>query len=244
MNNKNKNYKSEGERFFLEYLHRDIFYSLTEKERRFYREYRRYHRFLFEGNEKISQLEKEIEIRKKKISEIKSQIKGNEEYSGWMDKMKLNFERIQHRFSDLNFTVSVGFRDRKKEIQKNLQDYESGKRRRKKDLRIQTHYNGKKILEKNLKMYVRVTRTKDLFRNIYVGGEEDVRSFLSDVFQEDWSKDPIEFVRDEMRKVYESYTRYYIFHNDWSKYLNKTSSHNLKVLRNWYEEVGDERYDW
>lgn len=242
--NKKKNYKSREEKFFLEYLHKDIFYSLSENERRFYREYRRYHRFLHEGNQRISQLKSEIEIRKNRISEIKSKINGVDGNSGWTEKMKLNFEKIQHRFSDFNFSVSVGFRDRKKEIQKNIQDYKSGKKGRKRDLRNQTHYNGKKILEKNLKMYVRVTRTKDLYRNIYVGGEEDIRKFLSEIFSEDWSNDPIEFVRDEMRKVYESYTRHYVFHNDWNKFLNKESSHNLKELKDWYEKIGDERYDW
>jgi len=133
-----KDYKSRGEKFFLEYLPQEVFDSLKPKEREDYKKYRDNHRYMFNGKNQIKQWEEEISKLREKIKGKKSQINGDDENSGWKQKMMIGYQGIQHYSKDFQFNISIGFRYRKSEIYKNEENYKLGKKGSKKDLR--EHY--------------------------------------------------------------------------------------------------------
>ena len=213
-----KDYRSKGEKFFLEYLPTEVFDSLKPKERVNYKKYRDNHRYLFNGKNQIKQWEEEISKLRKKIKDKKLQINGDGEYSGWKDKMMIGYQGVQHYSKDFQFNLSIGFRYRKSKIYKNEEDYKLGKKGSKKDLREQTHFKGME-LQPNPKLYLRITRTKDVFKNLYVGSEEDVRNMFGNLYKEDWSKESLEYLKDEVRCMYSSYIRYHVFHSNWKEFM-------------------------
>jgi hypothetical protein len=91
-------------------------------------------------------------------------------------------------------------------------------------------------------LYIRITRTKDVFKNLYVGKEEDVRSLLGSLYQEDWSKDSMEVVKDEIRLLYSTYTRYQVFKSNWKEFFK--GKHNFQSVVEWSKKMGEERYNW
>ena len=236
-----KDYRSKGEKFFLEYLPNEVFDSLKPKEKKNYQKYRTNHRYVFDGNTQIKKWEEELSKLKDKIKEKKLQINGDDENSGWKQKMMIGFEGVQQLSKDYKFNISVGFRYRKSKILKNIEDFESGKRGNKTQLKSQTTFKGKP-LQSNPLLYLRLTRTKDVFKNLYVGKEEDVRTTIGRIYKEDWSKDSIEDVKVEVRVIYSTYIRYNIFHSNWGEFFKK--KHTLSDVEEWSKEMGDKRYDW
>ena len=236
-----KDYKSRGEKFFLEYLPKEVFDSLKSKERENYKKYRDNHRYVFNGKNQIKEWEEEISKLKDKIKGKKSQINGDEENSGWKQKMMIGYQGIQQYSRDYQFNISIGFRYRKSEILKNKEDYELGKKGSKKDLRDQTHFKGK-ILQPNPKLYLRITRTKDVFKNLYVGSEEDVRREIGNLYKEDWSKEPLDTLKDEVRVIYSTYIRYNVFHSNWKDFFK--GKHSFPSVIEWSKKMGDKRYEW
>jgi|TARA_B110000967_G_scaffold87035_1_gene89633 hypothetical protein len=236
-----KDYRSKGEKFFLEYLPTEVFDSLKPKERENYQKYRTHHRYIFEGNQQINKLEKEISKLKDKIKVKKLQINGDDENSGWKQKMMIGYEGVQKLSKDYKFNISIGFRYRKSKILKNEENYESGKVGTKKDLRNQSTFKGE-TLKSNPLLYLRITRTKDVFKNLYVGKEEDVRLSIGRIYKEDWSKESVEDVKDEIRVIYSTYVRYHVFHSNWGDFFNK--KHTLSDVEYWSTEMGDKRWDW
>ena len=111
----------------------------------------------------------------------------------------------------------------------------------KKDLRDQTHFKGKK-LQPNPKLYLRVTRTKDVFKNLYVGSEEDVRREIGNLYKEDWSKEPLDTLKDEVRVIYSTYIRYNVFHSNWKDFFK--GKHSFPSVIEWSKKMGDKRYEW
>lgn len=236
-----KDYKSRGEKFFLEYLPQEVFDSLKPKEREDYKKYRDNHRYMFNGKNQIKKWEEEISKLRGKIKEKKIQINGDDENSGWKQKMMIGYQGIQHYSKDFQFNISIGFRYRKSEIYKNEEDYKLGKKGSKKDLREQTHFKGKK-LQPNPKLYLRITRTKDVFKNLYVGSEEDVRREISNLTKEDWSKESLEYLKDEVRFMYSSYIRYNVFHSNWKEFFK--GKHTFPSIVEWSKKMGVKRYEW
>jgi len=236
-----KDYKSRGEKFFLEYLPQEVFDSLKPKEREDYKKYRDNHRYMFNGKNQIKKWEEEISKLRGKIKEKKIQINGDDENSGWKQKMMIGYQGIQHYSKDFQFNISIGFRYRKSEIYKNEEDYKLGKKGSKKDLREQTHFKGKK-LQPNPKLYLRITRTKDVFKNLYVGSEEDVRREISNLTKEDWSKESLEYLKDEVRYMYSSYIRYHVFHSNWKEFFK--GKHTFPSIVEWSKKMGVKRYEW
>lgn len=236
-----KDYKSRGEKFFLEYLPQEVFDSLKPKEREDYKKYRDNHRYMFNGKNQIKKWEEEISKLRGKIKEKKIQINGDDENSGWKQKMMIGYQGIQHYSKDFQFNISIGFRYRKSEIYKNEEDYKLGKKGSKKDLREQTHFKGKK-LQPNPKLYLRITRTKDVFNNLYVGSEEDVRREISNLTKEDWSKESLEYLKDEVRYMYSSYIRYHVFHSNWKEFFK--GKHTFPSIVEWSKKMGVKRYEW
>lgn len=236
-----KDYKSRSEKFFLEYLPQEVFDSLKPKEREDYKKYRDNHRYMFNGKNQIKKWEEEISKLRDKIKEKKLQIYGDDENSGWKQKMMIGYQGIQHYSKDFQFNISIGFRYRKSEIYKNEEDYKLGKKGSKKPLREQTHFKGKK-LQPNPKLYLRITRTKDVFKNLYVGSEDDVRREIGNLNKEDWSKESLELLKDEVRYMYSSYIRYHVFHSNWKEFLK--GKHSFPSVIEWSKNMFDELYQW
>ncbi len=236
-----KDYRSKGEKFFLEYLPTEVFDSLKPKENVNYKKYRDNHRYMFNGKVQIKEWEEEISKLKDKIKGKKLQINGDDENSGWKQKMMIGYEGVQKLSNDYKFNISVGFRYRKSKILKNEENLEIGKRGRKELMKSQTTFKGE-TLKSNPLLYLRITRTKDVFKNLYIGKEEDVRLSIGMIYNEDWSKESIEFVKDEVRVIYTTYIRYNVFHSNWGEFFNK--KHTLSDVEHWSKEMGDKRYDW
>ena len=117
-----KDYKSRGEKFFLEYLPQEVFDSLKPKEREDYKKYRDNHRYMFNGKNQIKKWEEEISKLRKKIKDKKSQINGDGEYSGWKEKMMIGYQGIEKYSKDFQFNISIGFQTRTPKILKNSQN--------------------------------------------------------------------------------------------------------------------------
>ena len=101
-------------------------------------------------------------------------------------------------------------------------------------------YKGKKIT-KNYLWYSRITTSK-YKPSIYLGKEENLRMFIGELFNEDWSNEDMEFVKDELRSIISQYTRFKVFHSDWKTFNSET--HNLHTIKEWCDKIGDKRYDW
>lgn len=228
-------------RFFLEYLPTEVFDSLKPKERVNYKKYRDNHRYLFDGKNQIKQWEEEISKLRKKIKDKKLQINGDGEYSGWKNKMMIGYQGIEKYSKDFQFNISIGFRYRKSKILKNKENYESGKIGTKKDLRNQTTFQIETV-KSNPSLYLRITRTKDVFKNLYVGKEEDVRLSIGRIYKEDWSNESIEDVKDEVRVIYSTYVWYHVFHSNWGDFFDK--KHTLSDVEHWSKKMGDKKWDW
>ena len=237
-----KDYRSKGEKFFLEYLPTEVFDSLKPKERENYKKYRDNHRYMFNGNNQIKQWREEISKLREKIKSKKSQIDGDGEYSGWKEKMMIGYEGVQKYSKDFQFNISVGFQVRTSKILKNKEDYESGKKGSKQDLRNQTTFKGKP-LQSTPRIVLRISRTQDVSRNLHVGSEVDVRTEISNLYKEDfWKNEPIEYVKDELRVIYTTYVRYHVFHSNWKEFFK--GKHSFSSVIEWSKEMGDKRYEW
>ena len=75
-----------------------------------------------------------------------------------------------------------------------------------------------------------------------MGKEEDVKSLLGSLTKEDWSTVSIEFVKEEIRFLYSSYTRYQVFKSNWKEFFK--GKHNFQSVIEWSKKMGDERFDW
>ena len=241
-----KEYRSKGEKFFLEYLPTEVFDSLKPKERENYKKYRDNHRYMFNGKVQIKKWEEEISKLKDKIKSKKLQINGDDskglgESVGWKVKMVKGYEGVQKYSDDFQFNISIGFQVRKSKILKNKEDYESGKKGSKQDLRNQTTFKGKP-LQSTPRIVLRISRTKDVSRNLHVGSEVDVRTEISNLYKEDWNKEPIEYVKDELRVIYSTYVRYHVFHSNWKEFFK--GKHSFSSVTEWSKKMGDKRYEW
>lgn len=252
---KKREYRSKGEKFFIDYLPDDVFNSLSEKERHDYKLYRDNHRYIYEGNLKIKEWEKEIDKLKEKIKLKKLQINGfdvgeninpidgeidKERVEGWKEKMIRGYNRINHLSKDYQFNISVGVQIRKSKIYelyegKDLDVMSNEKHKR------QTKFKGK-TLKPNERITLRITRTKDIFKNIHVGSLELVREGLSDMYGEDWSNETLDTIKSELRSIYSTYTRYHVFKSNWENFFSET--HSFRGVMEWCKKMGDERYDW
>lgn len=244
---RNKDYRSKGEKFFLEYLPTEVFDSLKPKERENYKKYRDNHRYMFNGKVQIKKWEEEISKLKDKIKSKKLQINGDDSKGlgdgvGWKPKMMIGYEGVQKLSNDFQFNISVGFQVRKSKILKNEEDYETGRRGRKVLMKSQTTFKGKP-LQSTPRIVLRISRTQDVSRNLHVGSEVDVRTEISNLYKEDfWKNEPIEYVKDELRVIYTTYVRYHVFHSNWKEFFK--GKHSFSSVIEWSKEMGDKRYEW
>lgn len=238
---KKRRYVGEKLKWFMDFLPDEVFNSLSEEEQVNYREYRRYQRFIGEGNQKIEKYQRQIESLNKKIKKEKEKIKGiDTEHSSWEQKMKIHYYEINHLYKDFTFGVSITRRDRSSKSQK-IKEGRIRKNVLDEDYGVEKNtYKGKEIT-KNYLWYSRVSTSK-YKPSIYLGKEENLRLFLGELYDEDWSKDDIDTVKDELRSIISQYTRYKVFHTDWKTFDSET--HNLQTIKEWCDKMGDKRYEW
>jgi hypothetical protein len=234
-----KEYSGKNLKWFFDYLPDEVFNSLSEVERKHYREYRRYQRLIGNSNKKIEFYDNEIQrIEGLKRIEL-SKIGKKEEKTGLWGKMESNYFKISHLDRDFQLYVSVERRNRSsKSFNKvNKTGNSSG-------LIVKKRTYGKKNLTQTVVLYGRV-ENQEFRKSIYLGKEDLVRNFLEDIFLEDWKNDPFDMVKDEIRIIIEQYSRYKIYHQKWKEFVNE--SHNLKTIRDWIsfcEKNGVDRYQW
>jgi hypothetical protein len=238
---KKKTYIGEGLKWFVDFLPDDVFNSLNEVDRKNYREYRRYQKEIGESLVRINKFEKQLETLKKNISNEKLKIKGNRDKDGWEKEMKSFYDRVNHIDKNFSLNCSVERRDRSSTTKKikdgTLKMY-------KKDSPILKNTYGKKEIGKIEYLYGRVENSE--FRHqIFLGYELNIRIEIGKLFNEDWSVDPFDNLKEELKFLIIQYSRYQIFHNKWEGF--KSKSHNLNSVIewcNWCEQNGVDRYEW
>lgn len=114
---KKKEYISKEGKYFIHFLPPPTFDKLSSDERKFYKQYRDNHRWMFQGEQKIQELKLEIEKLKKQIKLKQVQINGTPEKDGWKSKMLEGYTRIGHLSKiskDYEFYCSISLRDKRK----------------------------------------------------------------------------------------------------------------------------------
>lgn len=242
-----KQYKSEKlykGKYFIDYLPEEVFKKLNKEDRENYREYRRYSTLISESQERIEEYEKEILKLNKKISDERLKVRGENTTHDWLLKMKDRFDTLGHLNKNFVFSCSVSKRIRKskslklKSGDKIMKDTEMGV--------LKNEYKGNELKPVEL-WYSQIRNSgKTIFKTIYLGKEESLRTFLTEIDDDgyDWKKDDIENIRSEMKVVVSQYVRYTVFHNTWKPFETDGPKHNLESILKWCNKVGDKRYEW
>ena len=235
-----KKYIGEGQKRFIDFLPNEVFESLSSEERVNYREYRRYQKEVGEGMVRISKHQEKIDKLNKLIQLDNHKIKGDSENSGWEMKVKMYYDKINHIDKNFHLNCSVERRDRTS-LSKKINDGDLV--RFKKEHILKKTY-GEKEIGKVYKLYGRVENST-YRQQIYLGDETNIRLELSKLLDEDFSNEPYDILKDELRILMSQYSRYLIFHKKWEGFKGET--HNLKSILEWCrwcEVNGVNRYDW
>jgi hypothetical protein len=238
--NKKKRYIGEGLKWFVDFLPNEVFNSLSKEERVNYQGYRNYQRHIGDSNLKISNYQKQIEKLTNLIKDEQFKIRGDFENGGWELNMKMFYDKINHIDKNFHLNCSVERRDRTS-ISKKINDGEIV--RFKKDHILKKTY-GETEIGKVYKLYGRVENST-YRQQIYLGDETNIRLVLGKLLDEDFSNDPYDILKDELRILMSQYSRYLIFHKKWEGFKGET--HNLKSMIEWCkwcEENGVNRYEW
>jgi hypothetical protein len=237
---KKKRYIGEGLKWFVDFLPNEVFNSLSKEERVNYQGYRNYQRHIGDSNLKISNYHKQIEKLTNLIKEEQFKIKGDFENGGWELNMKMFYDKINHIDKNFHLNCSVERRDRTS-VSKKINDGDSVKI---KNDRILKKTYGEREIGKVYKIYGRVENST-YRQQIYLGDETNIRLELGKLLDEDFSNDPYDIIKDELRTLMSQYSRYLIFHNKWEGFKGET--HNLKSMIEWCkwcEENSVNRYEW
>ena len=213
------------------------------------------------SNNKIEDLESQIEKLKSKIQKEKDKHRdvveeyysedGNKRFRditelGWNSKMKNHYEKLTHIHQKFDFTI---WWEKRKISNKTLKQ-KSGEQivSDTEILRDVTKYGGRE-LEIRYRWYIKIKGVGSKpSKNIYLGDEESIRTTLSDIYQEDFSKDEWETVKDELRSLIESYVLYKLMNKGWDTFMTPEKkggdSHSLRTIKEWSVDVGDERYNY
>jgi hypothetical protein len=227
-----KNYKSRDEELFFDYLPDEVFNSLTENERRHYREYRRYHHLVFKGNQKIEKYKKQIQKLNQLIKEERFKLKGGEDKEGetvfgWNSMLKDHYSIISRLDEQLRLNVTTELRTRKS---KSLIVKQNPKKRGEFQILKKT-YKQKELTELKY-LYGKVT---SVYRNhkviFYFGPVESIREKLFEIIGDESKKLHINRIRYEVMGLMTQYVRYTVFHNGWERI--KGEQKNLEVIIDW-----------
>lgn len=237
---KKKRYVGEGQKWFVDFLPKEVFNSLTDEERVNYQGYRNYQRHIGDSSVKISNYQKEIEKLNKLIKDEQFKIKGDFENGGWEMKVKMFYDKITHIDKNFQLNCSIERRDRTSLSKR----YIDGEVKTFKKVPILKKQYGEKDIKRVYKIYGRVENTQHR-KQIYFGDEKEIRKVMTEIYDEDWNSDPYEYLKDELRILVSQYSRYKIFHQKWEGFLKET--HNMKSVKDWCkwcEENGVDRYEW
>ena len=207
-------YRSRKEFFFLDYLPDQFFINLNEKERIKFRQLRENHKLIENTNQKIRHLEEELAIRKEKLKKLNKQIYGTNERHGYHEKMEGGKKALEKHIKRYKFSLSVGFRSPKT----------------------------KKTTRATPKLYLRIQRSSNEYKNIYLGSESDIRIILKEITQLSWKKPSIEYIKQELVLMYGAYVRYFIWKNNWEDFFN--TKHSIDQVKQWAIKMGPELYRW
>jgi len=237
---KKKRYIGEGQKRFFDFLPPVVFNSLTPEERINYQGYRNFQRHIGESIITISNYQKQIDKLNKLIHLENHKIKGDSENGGWEMKVKMYYDKINHIDKNFQLNCSIERRNRTSKSKKFL----DGEIKISRNVTIVKSQYGKKDLERVYKIYGRVENSTHR-KQLYFGDEQEVRKVISEIYQEDWTTEPFEYLKDELRTLISQYSRYHIFHNKWDEFKGET--HNLKSISDWCkwcENNGVDRYEW
>ncbi len=237
---KKKRHQREGLTFFMNYLPDDILNSLHDNDRYHYEEYRRYKKLIEESDKKVDKYKQQIDKLKQLIKKEVHKVKEESADYDWKRKMTNHYDKISHLDKELKLNCSIEKRDRtsksKKIADKGLTPAFG--------TIVRKTYRGKPLVRYS-KIYGRVEKDRYNQKTLYFGDESEVRKLLSELHNKDWSKDPFDYVKDELRVLMSQFSRYHIFHSNWDEFMSKT--HNLRSIVDWCklcDENGLDRYEW
>ena len=207
-------YYSKSKIFFLDYLPDEFFINLNDKERINYRLVRENHAEYIKIKKQIRDLDFEIKQKKQKIKTLKKKMDGTSERPGFKLIMEAAKEELKPLIDKYNFSLSIGFR---------------------------LHKTKKKSVT-SPKLYLRVQNYERRFKNIYIGNVDYAKTFLSEVSNPSSENMSINEIKEEIKYVYSTYIRYYIWKKDWDQFLK--SKHDLAVVKEWSVKMGSDRFRW
>jgi hypothetical protein len=234
---KKKSYKTKNEDMFFAFLPEDVHKSLTPEQLTHYREYRRYHFFLFRSKTKVTKLEKQI-------LKLKSQIKT--EKSKWIDSTRVSEgeERLVDGWNTLlkKYYSSVSHLDRRFKLRTKVEkrnrtsrstNVQQGKEKRFHLERISNTYKGLPLKERYV-YYARVISVAERHDvAFHIGSEDSIRKALVPLFGEEVLTENIIRLKRRFTSLMVQYTRYTVFHHGWAELKSKKK--NLQLLLDWVE---------
>ena len=208
------NYRAREEKFFLDYLPDELFINLTEPQRINFRKLRENHLLIQKAESEIQDLYSEIKEKKERIKKIKYKIEGTTERPGYMLKMQSAETELNKLIINFSFSVSIGFRSHKT----------------------------KKKTNSTPKLYLRIQRTSREFKNIYIGTEEYAKLILEELTSTSWKTIPAEIVKEEIKLLYGSYVRYFIWKKNWDEFFKE--KHGISSVKDWALDMGKDYLRW
>ena len=208
------NYRAKEEIFFLDYLPDELFINLTESQRISFRKLRENHLLIQKAKSEIEDLNNEIKEIKEQIKKIKHKIKGTTERPGYMLKMQSAETELNKLIINFSFSVSIGFRSHKT----------------------------KKKTNSTPKLYLRIQRTSREFKNIYIGTEEYAKLILEELTSTSCKTIPTEIVKEEIKLLYGSYVRYFIWKKNWDEFFKE--KHGISCVKDWALDMGKDYLRW
>lgn len=257
---KKRDYKSRGQKLFIDFLPKEIFKSLSPTDRKSYKKYRDNHRWMFQGEQKVIECKDEIDKLKVEIEKKQKQIKG------WKDKMLEGYSNIGYLSKDYDFWCSVNLRKRKSKSFKNQEKgiISEGKKNYNTDdvygdgsntgrdrnnpsigytewkenherRQDKTPFEPPK-LEYHEKYYIRIEpRSKEWIKNLYVGSKEKVIELLTSYSSlKDWKNESDDRIRETLRDLYKGYTRYQIYKTNPHEFRYGDKKHTYDDVLDWF----------
>ena len=236
----NEDYDSREGDLFFDFLPEEIYKGLTDEERHHYREYRRYHRFLYGSDKKIAQYQKEIERLKDLIKQEKENQKSRGEYKGekgWKKQMELHYEFISHLDDSLRISVNVRVKDRSKKQYK----IKEGKKSRIEFERQQTQYAGEELKQVLYYMVSVKSNRKNYEKDLYFGSRENVNEKLSPIFDTDVSLMKENPLKGEIGLLTLQYSRCKVYNSSWFDF--REGSHGIDSIVEWANQLREQGID-
>lgn len=244
-----KTYSSNEEEMFFDYLPDEVFNSLSDEQREYYREYRRYHHLLHKSRVKVEKMENQILKLKKLIKDERNKWNiinivddGREkEVEGWIYFLKKNYSEISHLDKKFKLKVKMEKRDRSSRSYK-VQSKQSNRYHLE---RVSNTYKGVP-LQKRITHWGRVISVGEKYEVLYsFGSEENMRENLPTIFGDGVRTEKLERIELRLRQLITQYTRYFVYHKGWG-YV-KENPKTLQHLIQWVmdcEKNGIDRSRW